>query len=127
MAATLKGITTIVWGTPSGIAPVASAIVRSCKLSPVGGKIGNVEDGDGAEKTTVLLDDGFDAEIVCELDTSKTWPVLGDVVAAFDTPTSAAVEALVVNQPANEIQMDRKGAGSITIRLEYRPGVNYTP
>jgi hypothetical protein len=126
VSATLLGITTLLWGTPAGVAPVSGAIVKSARVTTYGGKVGNIENGIGSDVTTVLLDGGFDAEIACEYDSSKTWPELGDVVS-LTLPGGAATECLVINNPVNEFNLNRKQAGEIVVKVEYRPDINYTP
>jgi hypothetical protein len=126
VSATLLGITTLLWGTPAGVEPVSGAIAKSARVTPYGGKVGNIENGIGSDVTTVLLDGGFDAEIPCEFDSSKTWPELGDVVS-LTLPIGTAKECLVVNNPIYEFNLNRKQSGEIVVKVEYRPDINYTP
>lgn len=116
---TKKGLTTIYWGTDGLLTGVSTAIVNSAKYTTVGGKIGMVEDGNGAEVASVLLDDGFDAELECVYDSALSIPDMGDTVTLKRPSDATAVNCLCVANPGYDAS--KKNAATFTLKLEYRP------
>ena len=124
----IEGVTTIVWGTGGLVGSPAGAIVESVAMTPRNGApIGEIEDGNGASVTNILLDDGFDAKVVCVNDTSKTWPTLGSTVVLTVPPYLGGAGALTAYScfvaGNHELSMSRKKEATITMTLRYRPGI----
>ena len=125
----IKGISTIVWGTEGQLGSPSGAIVESIAITPKNpASIGEIENGDGAVVSDILLDDGFDAKITCVYDKSKTWPALGGapVLLSFPSPTGAggisSVSCYLAGIP--EVNTSRKKEATITLTLRYRPGIS---
>jgi hypothetical protein len=126
-SATIKGITTIVWGTDNGVATPAGAIIESLKVTPKNGAPIEIEDNNGFAAVLVLLPDGFNAQASCVYDKAKVWPQVGANVVV-NVPNTAAANAnnvaytcLVGSDP--EIDQARKREAHISLNLVYRPGV----
>lgn len=126
---TIKGVTTIVWGTGSQLGSPAGAIVESIACTPKNPTgIGQIENGNGAEVADILLDDGFDAKITCVYDTAKTWPATGAAVTltvpSLGGTGTTTYACYVTGQP--EVSTSRKKEATITLNLRYRPGISAT-
>lgn len=123
---TIKGVTTIVWGTGSKLGSPSGAIVESINIKPKNPTgIGEIENGDGAGVVDVLLDDGFDATVSCVEDTAKTWPATGAAVV-LTLPNGAgagstAFTCYVLGLP--DQALSRKKEAMKTLNLRYRPGI----
>jgi hypothetical protein len=123
---TIKGITTVAWGTQGILGSPAGAIVESIAITPKNeGPIAEIENGDGASVADVLLDDGFDAKVQCVHDRSKVWPMIGAAVtltlpSLTDAGTTAYVCYVTGVPPRNK---QRKKETTITLSLRYRPGI----
>ena len=124
---TIKGITTIVWGTLGQLGSPSGSIVESVAITPKNGApIQDIENGDGASVANVLLSDGFDAKATVVYDTAKTYPALGSAVT-LTIPTGSgsggttAYSCFVCGDP--DINTARKQEAKITLPLRYRPGI----
>ncbi|HOC55129.1 MAG TPA: hypothetical protein PKI20_05885 [Verrucomicrobiota bacterium] len=123
---TIKGISTIVWGTETQLGSPSGAIVESIACTPKNPTgLGEIENGNGAGVIDVLLDDGFDAKVTCTYDSAKDWPDTGGSVtltlpkqhgSGTDTYT-----CYVLGDP--EINTAKKQAATIALNLRYRPGI----
>lgn len=123
---TIKGVTTIVWGTQGRLGSPAGAIVEGISIKPKNPNgLGEIENGDGAGVADVLLKDGFDASVNCVEDTSKTWPDVGAaVVLTMPNGTgtgTTAYSCYVTGDPDQTLA--RKKEAMKTISLRYRPGI----
>ena len=133
--------TTVVWGTAPGgtaVAPVVTGmVVTSINIEPRNPKaIGEVENGDGALLTSIMLADGFDATVEGVFDSVLTYPVLFGTVSivlpvAVCLDSAAGVPtvyhtylALVMSNP---IKFERKGVAMITYNLSHAPGRDGAP
>ena len=117
---TIKGITTIRWGTLStGVATgtaMAGAILKKVTHTTRGGEPTLIEDGNGFTVTAVLLHDGDSLSFTCVDDTAITWPNKGDVVSYKVPGWSATRGFLVVD---NNGDLERKREGERVIKAEY--------
>lgn len=122
---TIKGLTTIKWGTSGRLTEAAytNAVVVRMTLTPKNGAPIDIEDNDGFSKALVYLDDGFEATVECLYDTAITWPsTLGSAVN-LKRPHPNAEAALVCGLAAIEQAAERKKETTLTLKLVYRPGV----
>jgi hypothetical protein len=95
----------------------ANAIVKSARFTPAGDEI-NEAGNSGTTKVTVLLNDGWDAEITCVHDSGIAWPAKGDEIAVKNPEEDVARTCLVLSVTPD---LDRKACGSIVLRCNYRP------
>ena len=127
---TIKGVSTIVWGTEGQLGSPSGAIVESVSITPKNATgLGEIENGDGAAVSDVLLDDGFDAKVTCLYDKAKTWPGTGGAVTlTIPTPTGAGgttpYACYCTGWPT--IHTARKKEATIDLALRYRPGISAT-
>jgi hypothetical protein len=124
---TLKGITTIVWGTANMLGSPAGAIIESGTVTPKHGEPIEIEDNNGFAVVQVILDDGFNAKVHCMYDSAKVWPQVGANVV-LNVPNSAAANANAVSYTclvgaSPEFTQNRKKEAMIQFALTYRPGV----
>jgi len=124
----IEGVSTVTWGTAGQLGAPAGAIVEGIAITPRNaGPIGEIEDGNGASVTNILLDDGFDAKVTCVHDTSKTWPALGAAVTLTIPPYNGGSGALTAYSCFNagnlDISLARKKEATVTMNLRYRPGI----
>lgn len=122
-SAVLKGVTTVVWGTLSKLSAPAGAIVDAIDITPKNpNPIQEIENGDGAAVTDVMLDDGFDAKVTCVYDSAKTWPVTnGSVTLTVPGKPGSPFTCFVTGDP--QITLGRKKEAMISFNLRYRPGI----
>jgi hypothetical protein len=134
---TIKGLTTIVWGTnPGGSAnmlPIGIIVERGSVKPKNGGPVAEIENGDGSEVCNVYLDDGFDADVTAVYDTALTYPAVGDTVVFKCPSTPAAGSAAAAGaasksyntilQAMPELESARKTEAKISFKLRFRPGV----
>lgn len=117
---TIKGITTIRWGTiSSGVATgtaMAGAILKKVTHATRGGEPTLIEDGNGFTATVVLLHDGDSLSFTCVDDTAITWPVKGDVVQ-YKVPGWATAKGFLIVD--NNGDLERKREGERVIKAEY--------
>ncbi len=127
---TIKGVTTIVWGTSGQLGSPAGAIVESIAITTKNANgIGEIENGDGAGVVDVLLDDGFEAKVTCVYDTAKSWPATGSAVTLtmptpYGTGGTTPYTCYVTGVP--EVNTSRKKEATIMIPLKFRPGISAT-
>jgi hypothetical protein len=126
-SATIKGLTTIKWGTAGRLTAGAftNAVVMRATFTPKNGEPIEIEDNDGFAKALVLLDDGFNATVEVLFDTAITWPAVGDTVA-LKRPNPNAEAALNCLCASIEQASERKKETTLSMRLVYRPGVVLT-
>ncbi len=141
-AQSLRGITTLVWGTnntsnnPNTFATssTAGAICETLRITPKNGSPIEIEDNNGFAAALVLLDDGFDAAATLVYDGNKTWPSMNTNVqlslpnyaanASSNVPSFATYNCIVGAIP--EIDMARKREATIAYKIVYRPGITVT-
>jgi hypothetical protein len=125
---TIKGISTIVWGTDNLMATPAGAIIESGTITPKNGEPIEIDDNNGFTAVEVILDDGFNAKVHCLYDKAKVWPqVSANVVlnlpnTASNSGNTVAYTCLVGAMP--ELTQNRKKEAMIQFSLHYRPGVS---
>ena len=127
-AVSLKGVTTLVWGTLGVLGSPAGCIVESIRVTPRNASfIGEVENGDGAVVMAALLVDGFSAQVEVAYDTAKTWPAEGDPVVLTIGKTGAAGGTVAANCCLVSYGQSymRKKEMMISINLESRPGITF--
>lgn len=121
-----KGLTTIIWGTEGALAAPIGAIVEGISVTPkYGDPIGDIENGDGASLSLVMLDDGFSARVKVTYDTAKTWPAVGDAVT-LNLPKVGAVggeTAYVCWVTSMPPELARKQEAKLEIAVVHRPGI----
>lgn len=133
--------TTIVWGTAPGgtaVTPVVSnMVVTSIDIDPRNpGPIGEIENGDGALLTSIMLGDGFHATVEGVYDSALTYPALYGTVTltlpvavGFDsnagTPTVYHIYVCLVE--SNPIKFKRKGEAMISFKVSHAPGRDGLP
>lgn len=121
---TIKGITTIRWGSGSLIGTPSTVIVQSGRVTPKNGGPVEIEDNNGFAAVLVFLPDGFDAEITMLYDTALTWPAVADTVVLTLPKYGAAggvsaFNTFVAAEPS--IDIERKREATITFKLIFRP------
>lgn len=118
---TVKGVTTISWGSKGLLtdAALTSAVVESLSVSPKNDLI-EIEDGDGFTLSEVLLKNGFDADVKVLHDSAITWPAEGATVALKRPGDAVALSCLLVSIAP---EAGRKKEAYKTFKLAYRPGV----
>jgi len=129
----IKGLTSIVWGTNNQVSLPAGAVVESLAVTPKNAKpVADIEDGNGASITEVLLVDGFDATVMCLYDLAKAWPVEGSNVNVV-IPSNAG-NMLGVGQSGSVLtytclvcslapDTKRKKEAGIKMEVTFRPNV----
>ena len=148
--ATLKGITTMAWGTAPGITGgsggtavaviVASTVLESVKITPHNsGPVQELENGDGATIMEAYLSDGFEADVEIAYDTALTYPLIaatvvvtlpGALSGAKGLPDVGIGAQSVVPLAFNcrlasyGVSFTRKQVAMISVKLIYRPGVS---
>lgn len=122
----IRGTPAIVWGTQNRL-NVAGAIVESITITPKnGGPLTEIENGDGAGVSMVMLEDGFDATVRVVHDTNIAWPTLNANVV-LSVPNAGGNGALtnfntfVSGTPKPDLA--RKREAMYEIPLTYRPGI----
>ena len=130
---TIKGKTTIVWGTAPGgtaVTPVISGlIVTSISITPNnGGPVTKIENGDGSVIAKVYLDDGFEADVEAIYDSTLTYPAMYSAVTltlpkAVDMSGGTAVAAYPCTIESNAVKFERKKEAMITFKISHNPGV----
>jgi hypothetical protein len=134
---TVKGLTTIVWGTnPGGASNVLpiGVIVDDYDINPTNqGPVGKIENGDGSLVAKIYLDDGFEGSVTFVYDTTITYPAVGDpiVVKLPSTPAGGGVAAAGAASKSYNCTVDamitpkggRKKEAMATIKFSYNPGV----
>jgi hypothetical protein len=108
--------TTIRWGT-SGVlqSNLNTAIVKSVKVSRLGGEVIKMEDNDGFTAIIVGLNDGDKLEIEVVDETAKTWPVFFDVASLKVPGQTNAKNFLILD---DDITLTKKDFGTRTIVAE---------
>ena len=115
---TIKGITTIRWGTTiasQATSPWSTAIVKSIRCSRLGGEPTAIEDNDGFTAILVGLKDGDQVEVTVVDDTSKTWPAQYDVASFKGVVDTAARNYLVIDN-GESLERKREGERTFTLR-----------
>jgi hypothetical protein len=126
MPESIKGLTTISWGTDGVLTDTAldtEVIVESLQVTPKV-EVPEIEDNDGFTVAEVILNNGFDAAVKVVFDTAVTWPVIGDVVRVKLPHIASAYECLLVSITPEAM---RKKEKMLTLNVQYRPGVDLTP
>lgn len=137
---TIKGLTTIVWGTNPGPNSPAGAIVETLRLTPKNGSPIEIEDNNGFAAAAVMLDDGFDAALTCLYDANKAWPGASNNVTlqvpqwssyngtnfaggnmGGNVTNWASYNCFVGAAP--EVDLSRKREATIAYKIVYRPGI----
>lgn len=126
---TLKGVSTIKWGTSSTLPNLATAVVDVVSITPKNaGPIGEIENNDGAAKTLVFLNDGFDAKVTTLYDSAVAWPVdYSNVNLAVPVPDGNANTAwttFVCIVASTVPALSRKKEAMLELNLVYRPGLS---
>jgi hypothetical protein len=121
---TLKGITTIKWGSGASMGTPSTALVQSGRITPKNGMPVEIEDNNGFTAALVFLPDGFDAEVTMMYDTALTWPGQSDTVVLTLPKWGAAggtqaFNCFVAADPS--IDIERKREATISYKLIYRP------
>lgn len=125
----IKGLSTISWGTSSLLGSPSGVIVEGGSITPKNASpVADIEDGNGASASLVLLKDGFSAKINVLYDSAKTWPAEGDTVALTLAKTGAAggtesFNCVLISYGHNP---SRKKELVLEMNLEYRPGITLT-
>jgi hypothetical protein len=102
---------------------LANAVIDSIRFTDHGDSVeepGNT----GHTKTTIDLEDGWDAEVTCLYDSDITWPVKGGTTSIHRPGTPAAVTCDVTKVSGD---FGRKATGKISFTARYRPDRAVTP
>lgn len=115
----IKGtFTTIRWGT-SGVLQGAlanAAIVKSIRISRLGGEPTKIEDNDGFTAIVVGINDGDRVEFTVVDDVSKSWPAFMDTFQLLMPGDAEPKYFLCLDSDPN---MERKREGERVIIAEY--------
>jgi hypothetical protein len=117
-APTIKGRTTLVWGT-SGVAAdgkISASIIKRIEHQRLGGPPTKIMDNEGYTDTIVFLKDGDMLTFTCIDQTDIAWPDIGDIVSCKAPGWAAAKSFVVEDAPANR---ERKREGEKTIVAGY--------
>ena len=125
--ATIKGLTTIRWGTaaqsatvgllaPAVQSGVPAAIVKKASRKRAGGDPVLIEDGAGFSSIWVGINDGDIVEFECVDDTAVTWPVFGDTLIL--RPTGGAANLNFICEDNNP-EIARKADGLRNVKARY--------
>ena len=122
----IKGISTIAWGTEGQLGSPSGAIVESIAITPRNPTgIGEIENGDGAIVSDILLDDGFDAKVTCVYDKARTWPATGAAVTlVIPSPAGTGTSTYSCYVTGlGSVNTARKKEATIELNLRFRPGI----
>lgn len=119
---TLKGVTTLSWGTEGKVSTPSGMIVEKIDIrNKYDDPIAEIENGDGAGVALALLDDGFNATVTGKYDTSATYPTMGTTAVTLTFKNGLTYACHVVSVPRPSFV--QKKEATIQIKLAYRPGI----
>lgn len=122
----IRGTPLILWGTQNRF-NVAGSIVESIAITPKNGRpLTEIENGDGAGVSMVMLEDGFDATVRVVHDTNIAWPTLNANVV-LSLPNVAGNGALAnfncFVSGSSKPDLARKREAMLEIPVTFRPGI----